>query len=90
VDQAHHFHGFGPPLLLFRRRQGLSRDGYDPNGVDDHHQPSSAMNFGIVVRRMVRDMAVDQPFTGPARGPDHVIPLPGSHIDGDEACDHAK
>jgi hypothetical protein len=27
-------------------------------------------------------MAVDQPFPGPARGPDHVIPLPGSHIDG--------
>jgi hypothetical protein len=48
--------------------------------VDDHHQPSSAINFGIVVRRMVRDMAVS--FPGPARGPDHVIPLPGSHIDG--------
>ena len=50
--------------------------------VDDHHQPSASVNFGIVVHRMVRDMAVEQPFPGPARSPGHVIPLPGPHIDG--------
>src|SRR5205823_4976713 len=49
--------------------------------IDDHHEPT-AMHLGVVVRGVVRDMAMDQPFAALARLPDRVTALPRTNIHG--------
>src|SRR5689334_19965735 len=49
--------------------------------VNNDHQPASALRFGVVVRGVMRDMAMDQPLAALARLPDHVIALARSDVD---------
>ena len=45
--------------------------------VDDDHQPAATLLLDIVVRRMVRDVAMDQPFAGALGLPDDIVALSG-------------
>jgi len=49
--------------------------------VDDDHQPAATLLLDIVVRRMVRDVAMDQPFAGALGLPDDIVALSGADID---------
>ena len=45
--------------------------------VDDDHQPAATLLLDIVVRRMVRDVTVHQPFAGALGLPDDIVALSG-------------
>ena len=38
--------------------------------INNHHQPSTAMFFEVVILRVVRNVTVNQPFSGAACRPD--------------------
>src|SRR5918998_897977 len=48
--------------------------------VDDRHQTTATLLFGVVVGGVVRDVAVKQPLAGLARLPDDVVALPGPYV----------
>lgn len=50
--------------------------------LDDKDEAAAALLLGVVVRGVVRDVAMDQPFARSPRRPDHVVALPGPDIDG--------
>ena len=49
---------------------------------DHHRKPATAFLLDIVIGRVVRDVAVDQPLARKPRQPDHIVPLFGRDIDG--------
>src|SRR6267142_417971 len=55
----------------------------NPLGLDlkDHHQSTAAILFDVVVCRMVRYMAMKQPFARKPRVPNHVVALSRSDVD---------
>lgn len=60
--------------------------------IDDDHQPAAALFLDIIVRRVMRNVAVNQPLAGPLCLPDDVITLPRPNIDriGQEARRRGK
>ncbi len=50
--------------------------------INDDHEPAPTLQLGIVVRGVVRNMAMDQPFSGLARFPNNIIALTRPHING--------
>lgn len=50
--------------------------------LDDHHQAAAPFAFGIIVGRVVPDVAVNEPFAGIERRPDNIVALSWADIDG--------
>lgn len=53
------------------------REARDLIRFDDEGQTTGALILAIVIRGVVVDVAMQQPLTGLARFPDHVVTLPG-------------
>jgi hypothetical protein len=47
-----------------------------------HHQIASTLRLDVVVRGVVRDVAVDHPFARLERRPDDIVALPRTDVDG--------
>jgi hypothetical protein len=45
--------------------------------IEDLSQSAGALCLNIIVRRVMRDAAVNEPLAGISCGPNHVIVLPG-------------
>src|SRR5574338_1692298 len=50
--------------------------------IEDHRQPTATLLLDVVVRRVVRDVAMHQPLAGHACLPDDIVALAGTDIDG--------
>jgi hypothetical protein len=46
--------------------------------INNHHQPSTAVFFEVVILRVVRNVTVNQPFSGAACRPDDLVALSGT------------
>ena len=71
-------------VLLFpdTKRDGLPSRGRIAFHLDMHHQPTTSIGLCIVVGGVMRNVAMDHPFAGLARFPDHVVALAGADVDG--------
>jgi hypothetical protein len=46
--------------------------------INNHHQPSAAMVFEVVILRVVRNVTVNQPSSRAACRPDDIVALSGT------------
>jgi hypothetical protein len=56
--------------------------------INNHHQPSTAMFFEVVILRVVRNMTVNQPFSGAVKP--HVVVVGGQEEEHEAASVAAR
>jgi hypothetical protein len=69
------------PLDRHCKRPGFKRlqqNALSLGDINNHHQPSIAMFFEVVILRVVRNVTVNQPFSGAACRPDDIVALSGT------------
>jgi hypothetical protein len=57
------------------------RLGRSLSDLDDRHQAATALLLGVVVDRVVGNVAVQQPLAWLASFPDHVVAFAGADVD---------
>jgi hypothetical protein len=69
------------PRLSLQKRTGLrdsEQNALSLGDINNYHQPSTAMFFEVVILGVVRNMTVNQSFSGAACRPDDIVALSGT------------